>query len=105
MSDAKVEPDLDLEVPLRDLAYMAGIARDLSWELLDGETRKKPDEYVVLRLLPRQHEHFCFQSIRLSPWPATLRSSITSDLRGTGEARGGFGRPFCASSVRRRKGD
>jgi hypothetical protein len=33
---------LDLEVPIRDVTYMAGIARDLAYELLDVETRRIP---------------------------------------------------------------
>ena len=50
----------DLEEPLRDLTHMAGIAHDLAYELLEVERPKKDDEYVVLRLLPRQYEQLFF---------------------------------------------
>jgi hypothetical protein len=51
---------LDLEVPIRDLTYMAGIAHDLAYELLDVETRKNPDSDVVIRMSKRQHEQLFF---------------------------------------------
>jgi hypothetical protein len=35
---------------------MAGIARDLAYELLDVETRKNPDSDVVIRMSKRQYE-------------------------------------------------
>jgi hypothetical protein len=51
---------LDLEVPIRDVTYMAGIVRDLAYELLDVETRKKPDSDVIIRMSIRQHEQLFF---------------------------------------------
>ena len=51
---------LDLEEPIRDLAYMAGIAFDLAYELLDVETRKNPDSDVVIRMSKRQYEQLFF---------------------------------------------
>jgi hypothetical protein len=32
----------NLEVPISDLTHMAGIALDLAWDLLDGETKRIP---------------------------------------------------------------
>jgi hypothetical protein len=54
------ESYLDLEVPIREVTFMAGIARDLAYELLDVETRKNPDSYVVIRMSIRQYEQFSF---------------------------------------------
>jgi hypothetical protein len=51
---------LDLEVPTRDVTYMAGIVRDLAYELLDVESRKKPDSDVVIRMSQRGHEQLFF---------------------------------------------
>jgi|HubBroStandDraft_6_1064221.scaffolds.fasta_scaffold4515556_1 hypothetical protein len=51
---------LDLEVPIREVTYMAGIARDLAYELLDLETIKKPDSDVIIRMSIRQHEQLFF---------------------------------------------
>jgi hypothetical protein len=51
---------LDLEVPIRDVTYMAGIVRDLAYELLDVESRKKPDSDVVIRMSQRGHEQLFF---------------------------------------------
>ena len=39
---------------------MAGIARDLAYELLDVETIKKPDSDVIIRMSKRQHEQLFF---------------------------------------------
>ena len=39
---------------------MAGIARDLAYELLDVETRKNPGSDVVIRMSIRQYEQFSF---------------------------------------------
>ena len=39
---------------------MAGIARDLAYELLDVETLKKPNSDVVIRMSIRQHEQLFF---------------------------------------------
>jgi hypothetical protein len=39
---------------------MAGIVRDLAYELLDVETRKKPDSDVIIRMSIRQHEQLFF---------------------------------------------
>jgi hypothetical protein len=50
----------DLEVPIRDLTYMAGIARDLAWDLLDGETLKDPEKEVTVRMSIRRHEQLLF---------------------------------------------
>jgi hypothetical protein len=54
------EAYLDLEVPIREVTFMAGIARDLAYELLDVETRKNPDSDVVIRMSIRQHEQLFF---------------------------------------------
>jgi hypothetical protein len=52
---------LDLEEPIRDLTYMAGIARDMAYELLDIEGPiTKPDSDVIIRMSKRQHEQFFF---------------------------------------------
>jgi hypothetical protein len=58
--DVIVKAWSDLEEPLRDLTYMSGIAHDLAYELLEIEKLRKDDEYVMLRLLPRQHEQLFF---------------------------------------------
>jgi hypothetical protein len=50
----------DLEEPIRDLTYMAGIARDLAYELLNIEARKNPDSDVVIRMSERDQEQFFF---------------------------------------------
>jgi hypothetical protein len=51
---------LDLEVPIRNATYMAGIVRDLAYELLDVETPKKDDEDVIIRMSKRDHEQLFF---------------------------------------------
>jgi hypothetical protein len=54
----------DLRVPLRDLTYMAGIARDLAYELLDLEvvrrTTRMVDGEVTIRMSEREYEQFFF---------------------------------------------
>ncbi len=54
----------DLEVPLRDLTYMAGIARDIAYEVLDLECtrgrRKGDDEQEIIRMSKREFEQFFF---------------------------------------------
>jgi hypothetical protein len=53
----------DLEVPLRDLTYMAGIARDIAYELLDLEVTRgarKVDGEVTIRMSEREYEQFFF---------------------------------------------
>jgi hypothetical protein len=53
----------DLEAPLRDLTYMAGIARDIAYELLDLESMRqtqKVDGEVTLRMSEREYEQFFF---------------------------------------------
>jgi hypothetical protein len=55
---------LDLEVPLRDLTYMAGIARDIAYELLDLQVTRTgtrmADGEVTLRMSEREYEQFFF---------------------------------------------
>jgi hypothetical protein len=54
---------LDLEVPIREVTFMAGIARDLAYELLDLEgtrTRKGDGEDVIVRMSKREYEQFFF---------------------------------------------
>jgi hypothetical protein len=51
---------LDLEVPIRDVTYMAGIARDLAWDLLNGETPKTDGADVIIRMSNRQHDQLLF---------------------------------------------
>jgi hypothetical protein len=46
----------DLEVPIREVAYMAGIVRDLVWELLDGESPTIEGGDGIVRMSHRQHE-------------------------------------------------
>jgi hypothetical protein len=55
----------NLEVPTSDLTYMAGIALDLAWDLLDGETKKDPDSDVIIRLSIRQHEQLLFAIMKI----------------------------------------
>ena len=55
----------NLEVPISDLTYMAGIALDLAWDLLDGETKKDPDSNVIIRLSIRQHEQLLFAIMKI----------------------------------------
>jgi hypothetical protein len=54
----------DLEGPLRDLAYMAGIARDIAYELLDLEVTRREtrtaDGEVTIRMSEREYEQFFF---------------------------------------------
>ena len=51
---------LDLEEPILEVTYMAGIVRDLAWELLDGDAPRKVDEDVITRMSKRQHEQLLF---------------------------------------------
>jgi hypothetical protein len=57
---AAIDVWANLEVPISDLTYVAGIARDLALDLLDGETKKDPDSNVIIRLSIRQHEQLLF---------------------------------------------
>jgi hypothetical protein len=55
---------LDLEEPIREVAWMAGIARDLAYELLDLEmtrrTQKERGEEEIIRMSKREYEQFFF---------------------------------------------
>jgi hypothetical protein len=51
---------LDLEVPIREITFMAGIARDLAWELLEVEVRRADDTDVTIRMSKRCHEQLLF---------------------------------------------
>jgi hypothetical protein len=51
---------LDLEVPIRDVTFMAGIVRDLAWDLLNGETPKTDGADVIIRMSNRQHDQLLF---------------------------------------------
>ncbi len=49
---------LGLEEPIREIRYMAGIARDLAYDLLDIE--KPETDEVIIRMSKRQHEQLFF---------------------------------------------
>jgi hypothetical protein len=49
---------LALEVPIREVTFMAGIARDLAYELLDVEGERKEEE--IIRMSKREYEQFFF---------------------------------------------
>ena len=55
---------LDLEVPIREVTFMAGIARDLAYELLDLEmtrrTQRGGGEDEIIRMSKREYEQFYF---------------------------------------------
>jgi hypothetical protein len=53
---------LDLEVPIREVTCMAGIARDLAYELLDLECKRKrnEDDEDIIRMSKRECEQFFF---------------------------------------------
>ena len=52
---------LDLEEPVRDLSYMAGIAERLAWELLDGDrSREMAGDDVITRARARDIERAIF---------------------------------------------
>jgi hypothetical protein len=53
----------DLEVPIREVTFMAGIARDLAYELLDLEltrAQKGDGENEIIRMSKRECEQFFF---------------------------------------------
>jgi hypothetical protein len=59
MSDTKnTHDDLALEEPIRGVTFMAGIARDLAYELLDVEGERKEEE--IIRMSKREYEQFFF---------------------------------------------
>ena len=55
---------LDLEVTILEIKFMAGIARDLAYELLDLEgsrrTLKEDGEERIVRMSKREFEQFYF---------------------------------------------
>jgi hypothetical protein len=51
---------LAVEEPILGVTFMAGIARDLAYELLDVETPKKDDEDIVIRMTKRAYQQFFF---------------------------------------------
>jgi hypothetical protein len=56
-----VKAYLDLEEPVRDLSYMAGIAERLAWELLDGDrSREMARDDVIIRARARDIERAIF---------------------------------------------
>jgi hypothetical protein len=59
-SDSVDRTYLDLEQPIREATFMAGIARDLAWELLEGEVRRADDSDVTIHMSKRCHEQLLF---------------------------------------------
>jgi hypothetical protein len=55
---------LALEEPIREVTFMAGIARDLAYELLDLEmtrrTQRGDGEDKIIRMSKREYEQFFF---------------------------------------------
>jgi hypothetical protein len=69
---------LDLEMPIRDVTYMAGIARDLAWDLLNGETPKTDGADVIIRMSNWQHDQLLFAIERSTTWPWISKRPITA---------------------------
>src|ERR1700677_4797754 len=79
---------LDFEVPIREVAFMAGIARDLAYELLDLEmtrrTQKGRGEEDTIRMSKREYEQFFFAiENTLDRAEALEKLYHTSDLCGS----------------------
>jgi hypothetical protein len=92
----------DLEVPLRDLAYMAGIARDIAYELLDLEVTRRAmrtvDDEVAIRMSEREYEQFFLQSRMSTTELRPLRGFTSSDRSKEQTARGRLRPPFCCAA-------
>ncbi len=50
---------LDLEVPIREVSFMTGIASDLAWDLI-GENLKREGDDVIIRMSHREYEQLLF---------------------------------------------
>ena len=91
----------ELVEPMREVTYMAGIARDLAWELLEGDVRIEGDSDVIVLMSKWCHEQLLFALIMSTTEPKLSRgSTMPSDRWRREQSDEGrlSGRPFCFAS-------